>query len=243
MKHAFAILSILCCLAGCNTGRKTSTASVQKDETQLEASSDDDRWYTSVKGHVNPDSIENNETREMPIKIWWDPMNKGGTVELAHAYKEKDGESGSYVDINTGEPLEQPYDDYGEYMWYLQIKSEDKVVEPLFLHYYFDPHFVYEGDLDQDGVPDFGILLTRQSNCCSYALLTIKDGHWTLLAEPFPVTYNLRASGKELAKRGDRKGEIKITYSDFSTDDSTCMESPVSDSVIVSQRIDIHDFM
>ena len=70
-------------------------------------------------------------------------------------------------------------------MWYLHIDCSYKVVEPLYLHYYFAPKFVYEGDLDQDGVPEFGILLKRISNCCAYALLSIKNGHWVLKTEPF----------------------------------------------------------
>ena len=219
-----------------------TTANANNEGIPPETSIDDDRWYTSVKGHINPGLIENNETREMPTKIWWDPDKGTGTVEIVHAYKEKDGDAGSYVDIHTGEPLEQPYDEYGEYMWYLQIESENKVVEPLFLHYYIEPHFVYEGDLDRDGVPDFGMLLKRQSYCCSYVLLTIKDGHWVLMTKPFMVTHNLRSSGYELAMRGKHKGEIKIKFSDFSDDEANCMEAPIKDSVIVAQRIDIHDF-
>ena len=101
---------------------------------------------------------------------------------------------------------------------------------------------MYEGDLDQDGVPDFGMLLSRQSNCNAYVLLTIKDVHWVLMAKPFMVTHNLRSSGHELAMRGKHKGEIKIKFSDFSDEEANCMEAPIKDSVIVAQRIDIHDF-
>lgn len=200
-------------------------------------------WDLSVKGHVNPGSLENNETREMWTGIWWNAKKGKGKVELVPALKQV-GNSGHYVDIHTNELWEQPYEEYGDCMWYLQIDCWYKVVEPLYLHYYFDPKFVYEGDLDQDGVPDFGILLRRMSNCCSYALLTIKDGHWVLLTEPFTVAYNLRASGKELARKGDMKGEIKITKSGF--DDygiSTCMNAQIVDTVIVAKKIDIGDYL
>ena len=103
--------------------------------------------------------------------------------------------------------------------------------------------FVYEGDLDRDGIPDFGILLKRMSNCCSYALLTIQDGRWALMKYPYGVSYNLRASGKELARRGAKKGEIIITQSDYSDfPNSNCWEAPIKDSVILFRRIDAQDY-
>ena len=204
----------------------------------------DDKWDASVKGHVRPGSIENNEITEMVTGIWWNKKKGKGKVEIVPALKQVDNSS-QYVDIHTNELWEQPYEDYGDCMWYLQIDCWYKVVVPLYLNYYSAPKFVYEGDLDQDGVPEFGILLKRRkSNCCSYALLSIKDRHWVLKTEPFTVAYNLRASGKELARKGDKKGEIKITKSGFDDDGlSTCMDAQIVDTVIVAKTIDIGDIL
>lgn len=250
---SFLILGIVClgiaysCRS--HSGQKVIAQNTQTDKASAESPmppvsyEEDDRWYTSVKGHIHPGALENNETFELVTDIWWNPKKGKGKVELVPALK-KIGENGPYVDIHSNEPWESEYKGYGDCMWYLQIDCWYKVVEPLFLHYYFDPHFVYEGDLDQDGVPDFGILLTRHSNLCAYALLTIKDGHWALLTEPFDVAYNLRASGKELAQKGDKKGEIKITRSGFDDDGlSTFMDALIVDTVVVAKRIDIKDFL
>ena len=148
-----------------------------------------------------------------------------------------------YLDIHTNEPLAKEYAGCEDSMWYLQIDAPNEVVEPLFLEYYYDARFVYEGDLDRDGIPDFGILLKRMSNCCSYALLTIQDGRWALLKYPYGVSYNLRASGKELARRGAKKGEIIITQSDYSDfSNSDCWEAPIKDSVILYRRINAQDY-
>lgn len=117
-----------------------------------------------------------------------------------------------------------------------------ELVEPLYMHYYFDPHIVYEGGLDRDRVPDFGILLTRHSNCCLYVLLTIDNGHWYLLTEPFSVSHNLRASGRELARKGPGKGRITITYSG-SDEFATCESAPMVDTVVISKRIALEDFL
>ena len=240
---------MLALLSGCqNRSRKKAIS--QSDRVVLSESQesknegldeDEDLWYTSVKGHVNPGALENNETREMWTEIWWNPKKGKGKVELVPALKSM-GEHGPYFDIHTKEQWVSDYEGYGDCMWYFQIDCLYKVVEPLYLHYYFDPHFVYEGDLDQDGVPDYGLLLTRHSNCCSYALLTIEKGHWALMTEPFLVAHNLRASGRELAQKGDRKGEIKIIRSGHD-EESTCESSPIIDTVIVSKRIDIKDFL
>ena len=256
MKKSFIVILVLgfaglgmACSSRSRNSQKPSTQSDQteivttKEPTPIVSYEDDDLWYTSVKGHIHPGALENNETREMVTGIWWNPKKGKGKVELVPALK-KLAENGPYVDIHSNEPWESEYEGYGDCMWYLQIDCWYKVVEPLFLHYYFDPHFVYEGDLDQDGVPDFGILLTRHSNLCAYALLTIKDGHWVLLTEPFDVAYNLRASGKELAQTGDKKGEIKITRSGFDDDGlSTFMDAMIVDTVVVAKRIDIKDFL
>ena len=62
--------------------------------------------------------------------------------------------------------------------------------------------------------------------------------------EPFDVAYNLRASGKELARKGDKKGEIKITRSGFDDDGlSTFTDAMIVDTVVVAKRIDIKDFL
>lgn len=230
---------------GNNAAKDTQLSEESESQEALSQVSyeDEDDWYSSVKGHYHPDSLENNEIREMWTGIWWNSKKGKGKVELVPALKAL-GENGPYVDIHTNEPWESEYEGYGDCMWYFQIDCWYKVVEPLFLHYYFNPHFVYEGDLDQDGVPDYGILLTRHSNLCLYALLTINDGHWMLLTEPFDVAYNLRASGKELARKGDKKGEIKITKSGFDDDGlSTFMDAMIVDTVVVAKRIDIKDFL
>ena len=247
---AFGFICLgMACSCRSRNGQKSTTGSIQTESVQSEESTpivsyeEADRCYTSVKGHVHPGALENNETREMVTGIWWNKKKGKGRIELVPALK-KLGENGPYVDIHTNEPWESEYEGYGDSMWYFQIDCWYKVVEPLFLHYYFNPHFVYEGDLDQDGVPDYGILLTRHSNLCLYALLTINDGHWKLLTEPFDVAYNLRASGKELARKGERKGEIKITKSGFDDDGlSTFMDAMIVDTVVVAKRIDIKDFL
>ena len=203
----------------------------------------EEEWDVSVKGHINPGSIENNEVMKMLTGIWWNKKKGKGTVELVPALKQINN-SGPYYDIHTNIPWMQPYEGYGDRMWYLQIDCWYKVVEPLYLQNYYAPKFVYEGDLDQDGVPEFGILLNRKPNSCSYALLTIKDGHWVLVTEPFSVAYNLRASGKELARRGDKKGEIKITKSGIDDNGlSSCLDTQIVDTVIVAKRIDIEDLL
>lgn len=204
----------------------------------------EDEWISSVKGHINPNASENNETREMWIPIWWDERKGEGKVELVPALK-KIGGNNDYVyyqDIHNHEYWTGDYEEYGKYMWYLQISATPyKVVEPLYLSDYLNPHIVYEGDLNQDGYPDFGILLNRKSLCGAYVLLTIRDGHWKLLTEPFPVAYNLRESGRELARKGNKKGEIRITRSGFDDDDSSCVNAQIVDTTVFAKYIDIGD--
>ena len=50
-------------------------------------------WDVSVKGHVHPGSIENNEVTEMVTGIWWNNKKGKGKVALVPALK-KVGNSG-----------------------------------------------------------------------------------------------------------------------------------------------------
>ena len=213
-----------------------STVNEEEEEEFIEP---EDSLDYAVLGHYNPGSKINNEVKEMWIDLTWTPEK----VELVPALR-YDKKTGRYHDIYTNEPLNEKYDNYEEALWYLQIDAPYEVVEPLFLAFYYDPRIVYEGDLDRDGIPDFGILLQGEmSLCCAYALLTIKDGRWVLMEYPYVVSFNLRASGKELARRGARKGEILITLSDLSDfENSNCEEAPIKDSVILSRRIDVKDY-
>lgn len=266
MKNAFFLLIVLLLATACprhtasepspsenvNTGKTGVTylkmepitleelmAPEEKEEEVIEV---EDFWISSVKGHVNPGSKINNEVNEVWIDLSWTPEKGRGKVELVPAMR-FDLKTNRYHDIHTNEPLKNEYHSYEDAMWYLQIDAPYEVVEPLFLEFYFDARLVYEGDLDRDGIPDFGILLKRMSNCCSYALLTIKDGQWALMKYPYGVSYNLRASGKELARRGAKKGEIIITQSDYSDfSNSDCWEAPIKDSVILYRRINAQDY-
>lgn len=266
MKNAFFLLIVLLFATACprhtasepspsengNTGKTGVTylkmepitleelmAPEEKEEEVIEI---EDFWISSVKGHVNPGSKINNEVNEVWIDLSWTPEKGRGKVELVPAMR-FDLKTNRYLDIHTNEPLKNEYHSYEDAMWYLQIDAPYEVVEPLFLEFYFDARLVYEGDLDRDGIPDFGILLKRMSNCCSYALLTIKDGQWALMKYPYGVSYNLRASGKELARRGAKKGEIIITQSDYSDfSNSDCWEAPIKDSVILYRRINAQDY-
>lgn len=263
MKNAFFLLIILLFATACprhsasepsapDTGKTSVTylkmepitleelmAPEEKEEEVIEI---EDFWISSVKGHVNPGSKINNEVNEVWIDLSWTPEKGRGKVELVPAMR-FDLKTNRYLDIHTNEPLKNEYHSYEDAMWYLQIDAPYEVVEPLFLEFYFDARLVYEGDLDRDGIPDFGILLKRMSNCCSYALLTIKDGQWALMKYPYGVSYNLRASGKELARRGAKKGEIIITQSDYSDfSNSDCWEAPIKDSVILYRRINAQDY-
>ena len=257
MKNAFFLLIILLLATACPRHALTETppagavasdtlSRVPPEEPTVTEEEDfievEDFWVSSVKGHINPGSKINNEVNEMWIDLSWTPEKGSGKVELVPAMR-FDLKTNRYLDIHTNEPLAEKYAGCEDSMWYLQIDAPNEVVEPLFLEYYYDARFVYEGDLDRDGIPDFGILLKRMSNCCSYALLTIQDGRWALMKYPYGVSYNLRASGKELARRGAKKGEIIITQSDYSDfPNSNCWEAPIKDSVILFRRIDAQDY-
>lgn len=173
------------------------------------------RWDASIKGHVNPGELINNEVDSLCL----DFRGQEVKVKISRLQNANYSEDGYYH-----------LDD-----WILTMEHPTRTIAPLVLRYYERPKIVYEGDLDGDGNPDFGVLLKRESMSCSYVLLTIIDDTWAMIGDLIEVAHNLRASGQEIAKPNGKKGEIHVTYSCFEPDD-TVFDAGIRDSVLVANK-------
>ena len=95
------------------------------------------------------------------------------------------------------------------------------------------PLLVYEGDLDRNGTDEFGILETWDTSVYrTYYVYTFYKNEWRYLIHPFGTAESLRASGKDLVRQGEHKGEVIVTKSDFEAEDSTFADAPDIDIVI-----------
>ena len=139
-------------------------------------------------------------------------------------YRDEMYEKGEYDDILS-------YDEYGEKnKYHSRIFSSNPQVPVLDIYYNLGPSLVNEGDLDRNGTTEFGILDTwTSSNCRRYRIYTLKDYCWYYIVEPLNTSYNLRASGLELAESTKKKGKIRIRYSD---EPRTCNYAPINDTII-----------
>lgn len=108
------------------------------------------------------------------------------------------------------------YTEEAQYLW--RVVSYHNTLPPLDVFGYH-PHLVFEGDLDQNGTQEFGILDTWIAGGWRYySVYTFQNGQWKYLVEPFNTFTVLRASGKELVRPGPRPGTVLITYSEMSAD-------------------------
>jgi len=95
------------------------------------------------------------------------------------------------------------------------------------------PLLVYEGDLDRNGTDEFGILDTWDTSFYrAYSVYTFYKNEWRYLFPPFGTAESLRASGKDLVKQGDRKGEVIVTMSDFEAEDSSFSMAPDKEIIV-----------
>ncbi len=100
------------------------------------------------------------------------------------------------------------------YFWHVEFS--DKSIPRWTETWNIRPLLVYEVDLDQNGVDEFGILDTwNVSVYRSYKILTYHENSWKFLVKPWLTTEASRESGKELAYPTDRKGYIRITFDEI----------------------------
>lgn len=106
------------------------------------------------------------------------------------------------------------------------------------------PRLVFEGDLDGNGTDDFGFIDTwHTSNCRNYHVATIRNPTIISMLQ-FETAYSLRASGKKLVKKSNRKGYAHVICSDMEAPGSCCNRAPDVDTLIRFdyQKFDQSDF-
>ena len=161
----------------------------------------------SVLGHEEKESIVGNFRGDTIDRLTVVPRFK-------HEYIEEEPYSEFFLD---GKQISEAYyTEEAQYLW--RVVSYHNTLPPLDVFGYH-PHLVFEGDLDQNGTQEFGILDTWiASGWRYYSIFSFQNGEWKYLVEPFNTFTVLRASGKELARPGPRPGTVLITYSEMSAD-------------------------
>lgn len=106
------------------------------------------------------------------------------------------------------------------------------------------PTLVFEGDLDGNGTDDFGFIDTwHTSNCRDYHVATIRN-HTIISMLQFETAYSLRASGKKLVEKSNRKGYAHVVCSDMEAPGACCSWAPDIDTLMRFdyQKFDQSDF-
>lgn len=177
----------------------------------------------TVLGHEERESIIGNFRGDTIDRLTVVPRFK-------HEYIEEEPYSEFFLD---GKQIsEEYYTEEAQYLW--RVVSYYKTVPSMDVFGYH-PHLVFEGDLDQNGTQEFGILDTWESSGCrNYRVYTYRDGVWRLLVDPIGTAVSLRSSGKEIACPGPRPGTVSVTMSDFSAPQSSCNWAPDIDTVLAA---------
>ena len=200
----------------------------QFPEPPLEMLEAEEEPYTnSVRGHDERDQIIGNFSGKM--------IDTLTVVQAAHieyvdttAYVILDGERFKASEVD---------EELWKYEWDV-VSSMGSV--PHLRVFGLCPQLVFEGDLDNNGTDEFGILQTWiVSFLRSYRVYTFYQNEWRYLFSPFGTAESLRASGKELVKPGQHKGEIIVTKSDFDAELSSFACAPDKDTVVKSTYLKI----
>ena len=171
-------------------------------------------------------SVRGHDEREMIIGNF-DGLSTD-TLRISFAAKTEYVDSTRYVTLD-GKRFKAEDNYEWEYLW--DIKSSNGSVPDLRV-FGLCPRMVFEGDLDQDGTDEFGVLFTWLTSACrTYEVFTYHEGQWRWLIPQVQTAESLRASGKELVKRGDHPGRVNVTMSDFDATMSCCTVAPDKDTV------------
>ena len=164
-----------------------------------------DAW-NSVLGHMEQDTISGRFQVGKYDKLYVVPQS------LVEYCPQK--EPSRKYSLDGKEITEGEYYDHAQYLW--RVESVGGSLPPIEV-FGTAPKLVFEGDLDQNGTDEFGILDTwLASGWRHYSIYTFHEGQWKYLIEPISTFTTLRASGKELARIGPEPGTISISFSEIS---------------------------
>lgn len=123
-----------------------------------------------------------------------------------------------------------------EYHWV--VRSSNPNIPELILRDNWTPSLTFEGDLDGNGIDEFGVLATWKSSACRcYYIYTLVDGKWYYLIKPMDTAHNIRCGGQELAIAGPTKGSIVIWKSDWDANLSCCAWCPIVCDTVQAEYI------
>jgi hypothetical protein len=94
------------------------------------------------------------------------------------------------------------------------IKFSDESIESIILESCIEGAFKNEGDLNDDGKDEIGILPGWfSSGCRQYHVYTYRDNDWVQICEPIENSYNMREAGVVLIEKDKKKGYAVIRQS------------------------------
>lgn len=157
---------------------------------------------------------------QLCIQDWWKTLNS------VKAHDERDTIWGNF----TGKGIDTlfvmrmvPYDYHKDYSkqgrigHYYSVKSSNPSISPMELFTCLEtrPKLVFEGDLNRDGVDEWGFLETAiNGQWRTYYVYTLKQGKWCcLIDDEFTCTDQfLRGLGLEVLEPGPKPDWVKVNY-------------------------------
>lgn len=125
--------------------------------------------------------------------------------------------------------------DCGNIGHFYSVKSSNPLIPTVKLYTCLEipPQLVFEGDLDRNGVDEWGVLETGiAGQWRQYFVYTLKQGRWWYLIDDDEFTWTnmyMRVSDKEVVEQGPEPGWVKVNYCDFF---SSKGDLPMRDTVL-----------
>jgi hypothetical protein len=163
------------------------------------------RGINSVAGHDERDTIVGNFT--------------GIGIDTIYVYQE------------DHYPEKNEYDQYTSY--YAKSNNPNIPTIELWGCDGVSPKLVYEGDVDDNGKDEWGYLHTwTNSQWRTYRIYTLVCNKWYYLIDPrnelLSTNMAFRESGVEVIEKGDKKGHIRVNYSNGG------MDLDIHDTIVVA---------
>lgn len=155
--------------------------------------------------------------------------DKQQTTDLEYMAQYRDTLIGRFdgIDIDTliCEPMDSLNPNYKGFHYKWRVFTKNKTVKDLILeNKTIGIHFVYEGDLDENGTDEWGYVTEWEtSNWMCYHAFTNKRGKWEHIIEPTPIwlphiesddSLYYTIDKEDILQSSEDSGFLKVKFSD-----------------------------
>lgn len=226
------LLSVSMCISCSHTNSDTSVIDSDSSRVSCTSRIDGDEAYEREQ-YVVGDIKGHNEKYEIVGNFTGTQIDTLKIVEATREEYEFVGDTISSVTYYVRDKVVSE-NEYSRYRYTtFDVVSSNPNIPILHVNNNLEPKLNFEGDLDGDGIDEFGIgSRWGTSSCKDYYVYTLVNNRWCYFIEPFGTSLPVRESGLDLVTSIGSRDSVKIVYADLTYGCS----APKRDSIVAVKK-------